>query len=34
MKLIYTIEMPVTSKAYKAFEEWHDIIMAGVNLTD
>jgi hypothetical protein len=33
MKLIYTIEID-TSKAYKTFEEWHDIILCGVNLTD
>ncbi len=34
MKLIYTIAIDDTSKAYKAFEEWHDIILCGVNLTD
>jgi hypothetical protein len=34
MQLIYSIEIPVTSKAYKPFEDWHDIIMSGVNLTD
>ena len=34
MKLIYTIAIDDTSKAYKTFEEWHDIILCGVNLTD
>ena len=34
MKLIYSVVIEDNSKAYKAFEEWHDIILCGVNLTD
>jgi hypothetical protein len=34
MKLIYTIAIDDTSKAYKAFEEWHDIILCGINLSN
>jgi hypothetical protein len=34
MKLIYTIAIDDTSKAYKTFEEWHDIILCGINLSN
>ena len=34
MRLIYSIAIENTSKAYTAFEDWHDIILCGVNLTD
>jgi hypothetical protein len=34
MRLIYSIAIDDNSKAYTAFEDWHDIILCGVNLTD
>jgi hypothetical protein len=34
MKLIYSVVIEDNSKAYTAFEDWHNIILCGVNVAD
>ena len=34
MQLIYSVVIEDNSKAYTAFEDWHNIILCGVNVAD